>query len=505
MPPPTVVAYDVGTSGVKAVVLDERGRVLVSHVETLGIETPRPGWVEQDIDALCGALGRASRRVMTSRGIDPAAVAVATVTAQMFSVVPVDRDGRAVRPMLSWLDQRSQAAAVEITKQAGTDDGYPIFDAVLSGKDIVPKIAWLRAHEPDPKTVWYLDCKEAIVARLSGAIAIDPCGASAYRLIDRATGTWDAAACTLAGIPVERLPPIRPATAIAGRLTREAAEATGLPIATPVIVGTGDVAASQIGAGAHGPGDAHLSLGTAAYLGITTDRSITDPRRRLGPLRHALPDRWIVWLETATGGGALSWLRRTLEVAAPGSVLEHERLDRLVEEAAGEMEDLLFAPWLTGERVPLFDDAIRGAFVGLALHHGPGHLARAVMEGVACQIATAFEYGLGYGVSPERVRAVGGGGMGATWTGIVADTLGRPLEIVADPQDAAARGVAACGFVGMGIASEVAEAVPTSVVRTVNPDPARSAAARARLARFRALHPALRTLADGPPPRSSRP
>lgn len=501
MPTATVVAYDVGTSGVKAVVLDDRARVLASHVETLEIQTPRPGWVEQDVDALCAALGRASRNVMTAREVDPAAITVATVTAQMFSVVPVDGDGRAVRPMLSWLDQRSHAAAAEITGRAGADDGYAIFDAVLSGKDIVPKIAWLRTHEPDSGTAWYLDCKEAIVARLTGAVAIDPCGASAYRLIGHASGDWDAAACALAGIPPERLPPILPATAIAGRLTREAAEATGLPIGTPVIVGTGDVAASQIGAGAHGPGDAHLSLGTAAYLGITTRTHVADPRRRLGPLRHALPDRWILWLETATGGGALSWLRRTLEAASPGSRLDHTRLDRLVDEAADGMEDLLFAPWLTGERVPLFDDAIRGAFVGLALHHGPGHLARAVMEGVACQIATAFDYGLGYGVAPDRVRAVGGGGMGAMWTGIVADTLGRPLEIVAEPQDAAGRGVAACGFLAMGLASDVGAAVPTSVVRTVVPDPARSEVARARLARFRALHPALEQLgrgADGP-------
>jgi xylulokinase len=170
-----------------------------------------------------------------------------------------------------------------------------------------------------------------------------------------------------------------------------------------------------------------------------------------------------------------------------------------VEAVADEMEDLLFAPWLTGERVPLFDDAARAAFVGLALHHGPAHLVRAVMEGVACQIAWAFEYAAGYGVEPRLIRAVGGGSIGSAWTRIIAETLGRPLEIVADPQDAAARGAAACALVGAGLASDLRTAVPARVERTVVPDAARVGAARRRLDRFRCLYPSLRPSWSGDP------
>lgn len=505
---PIVVAYDVGTSGVKAVVVDGEGSVLASHVEGYGLLTPRPGWVEQDLDTILAALGTASRAVLAAPGVAADCVASVGLTAQMFSVVPVDADGRAVRPMLSWLDQRSEIEANAITGRAGADSGYGIFDAVLTAKDIVPKIAWLQAHDDDRSTAWYLDCKEAVVARLTGTAAIDPCGASAFRLVDRVSGGWDAAACAAAGVAIARLPPILPAAAVGGWITSEAAALTGLVAGTPVVVGAGDVPAGQIGAGAVRDGDAHLSIGTAAYFGITTGQHARDPEGRLGPLRDIVPGQWILWLETATGGGALAWFRRQVaglrvgggrvsgRADADAALPDHETIDRAVAAVADEMDGLLFAPWLTGERVPLFDDAVRGAFLGLALHHGGPHLARAVMEGVACQIATTLDYGRAYGLRPDSIRTVGGGGIGEVWTAIIADTLDLPLEIVAEPQDAAARGAAACALVGAGIAADVATAVPAPVERTVRPDPAGASAARERLGRFRELHGILRTIAE---------
>jgi xylulokinase len=501
MNPPVVVAYDVGTSGVKAVVVDAVGRLLGSSVRTYGLDTPRRGWAEQDVEVILTELGRASREVLAEVGIGAGGVAGVAVTAQMFSLVPVDLEGRALRPMLSWLDQRAAAEAEELRRRCGPDDGYSAFDAILTAKDIAPRIGWLIRHEPDvdARTAWYLDCKEAIVARLTGSIAIDPSGASAFRMVEPGTGSWDADRCRLAGIDCARLAPIRPADAVVGALTAEAARLTGLPVGTPVVTGAGDVPASQIGAGATRPGDIHLSLGTAVYFGILMDRPRPDPERRLGPLAHVVPGEWLLWLEIATGGAALSWLDRQLAgLADDRTERDYDATDRAVDDVVDEMEGLLFAPWLTGERVPLFDDHARAAFVGLALHHGPAHLVRAVMEGVACQIAWAYEYGLAYGVSPGTIRAVGGGSIGSTWTRIIAETLGRPIEIVADPQDAAARGAAACALVGLGLADDLRTAVPARIERVVVPSPGRVEAGRARLERFRGLHGALRASASEP-------
>lgn len=512
MSSPVVVAYDVGTSGVKAVIVDAAGRVLGSSVRTYGIETPRAGWVEQDVERILAELGMASRDVLGAVGVEPGDIAGVGLTAQMFSVVPVDGAGRALRPMLSWLDTRASGQAAELERRIGPDRQYALFDALLTAKDIVPRIQWLRTHEPglDDRVAWYLDCKETVIARLTGAVAIDPAGASAFRLTNPVSAAWDRERCAAAGVPIERLPPIHEATAVVGWLTAEAAALTGLPAGTPVVAGAGDVPASQIGSGALGPGETHLSLGTAVYFGITADRRVADPGRRLGPLAHVVPGRWLLWLEIATGGAALAWLDRQLTgVGSSEQQRDHAAIERAVTDAAGEMDGLLFAPWLTGERVPLFDDAARAAFVGLALHHGPAHLTRAVMEGVAGQIASAYDYGAAYGLELGPIRAVGGGSIGSAWTAIIAETLGRPLEIVADPQDAGARGAAACALVGVGIAASLAGAVPARIERTVVPDVDRVADARRRLERFRGLYPALRPFSRTPdgatdPPGSDR-
>src|SRR4029079_18261836 len=167
-----------------------------------------------------------------------------------------------------------------------------------------------ETHQPDiaRRTAWYLDCKEAVVARLTGIAAIDPTGASAFRLVDPETGGWDPDRCRLAETPIDKLPPIIGATEGVGYLTRARAEATGLRAGTPVACGAGDVPASQIGACAVGIGDVHLSLGTAVYFGILSDTRLEDPGRRLGPLRHIAPPGWLLWLEIATGGGGPSWV-----------------------------------------------------------------------------------------------------------------------------------------------------------------------------------------------------
>jgi sugar (pentulose or hexulose) kinase len=224
---------------------------------------------------------------------------------------------------------------------------------------------------------------------------------------------------------------------------------------------------------------------------------VLDPAGQLGVLGHVAPDRWILWLEVATGGGALSWLLRLLDAPdadEPGASTLAD-LDRLVAEADPGMDGLLFAPWLSGERVPVFDDRLRGAFVGLALGHRRGHLVRAVMEGVAYQMRWALDYADGYGVSVDEIRAVGGGTIGTAWTQIVADTLGRPMLSMASPQDATARGAAACAIVGLGLEPDLEFARETAIVERMHrPDLDRMASADRAFGRYRRLYDALQPL-----------
>jgi xylulokinase len=490
-----VLAFDVGTSGVKAVLVDPERGIVASAGRGYGLSTPAPGWVDQDGLAIRASMGRASRELLRDRDVRVEAV---SVTAQMFSLQPVDAALEPVGPMLSWLDQRAAVIAGDLARRVPPEEQARLLGSRITAKDIVPRALWLRAESPEraARTAWLLDCKEAVVAWLCGAAVIDPSGASAWRLTDATGTTWDRGACALVGVDPGLLPPIAPATSIAGGLTAQAARALGVAAGTPVMVGAGDVPASQLGAGAVGPGRAHLSLGTAAYLGIDAEPGMRDPAGNLGTLAHAVPGRALVWLEIATGGGALAWVGRVLAPAGSRG-MPAARLERIASQVAGETDDLLFAPWLSGERVPLFDDSARGAFVGLGLRHGPGHLARAVMEGVAFQIRWALAYGMDYGITPAGIRVVGGGGVGSVWLGIIADTLGRELEIVAAPQDAAALGAAAVGFVGLGWwdgLERVAELV--RVERVVRPDPARIPARDRLYPLFQRLHPALAAVND---------
>ncbi len=490
MPTRAVLAFDVGTSGVKAVLADPDRGVLASVGRAYGLLTPAPGWVDQDTLAIRAAMGRASRALLRAVDAD-ASVEAVVVTAQMFSLQPVDEAGEPVGPMLSWLDQRSAGAAEELASRVSQDEQARRLGSRITAKDIVARALWLRAEDADrdTRTAWLLDCKEAIVAWLSSAMVTDPSGASAWRVANRAGTAWDADACDLVGVDRARLPRIAPATSVAGTLTPRAARALGVAAGTPVLVGAGDVPASQLGAGAVGPGRTHLSLGTAAYLGIDADADTRDASGALGPLAHVLPGRCLVWLEIATGGGALAWARRAL--GGP-NVLSSGHLERLAARVPGETDDLLFAPWLSGERVPLFDDAARGAFVGLGLRHGAAHLARAVMEGVAFQVRWALAYSAGYGIEPTTIRVVGGGGVGSVWLGIIADTLGRRLEVVAAPQDAAALGAAAIAFRGLGWWDDLRRVERLVLVeRVVEPDPARTAGRDRLYPLFQQLHGAL--------------
>ncbi|HET7028247.1 MAG TPA: FGGY family carbohydrate kinase [Candidatus Limnocylindrales bacterium] len=493
----TVLAWDIGTSGVKAVVVGRDGRIVRSARRDYQLVTGEDGAVHQDLDEIERAIEAATLELFGAGGASAGDVEAIGLTAQMFDLAPVDAAGGQTIPMLSWLDQRAVREAEALAHRLDRRAQTRLFGSIITAKDVVPKIEWLRDRRPDAwdRTRWLLDCKEAIVLRLTGRAVIDPAGALAFRLYDPIERRWSAEACAAAGVPIERLPAVEPATAIAGQLQPSVARRLGLRSGIPVVVGTGDVPASQLGAGATDPGDAHVSLGTAVYFGVTVDQPVADPAGQLGVIGHADPRHWILWLEVATGGGALSWLLRALGDGSDPSAAELARLDAEVGAVVDEMDDLVFAPWLSGERVPVFDDRVRGAFVGLGLRHRRGHLLRALMEGVAYQMRWALEYGAAFGTPIGEVRGVGGGFIGAAWTQIIADVLDRPIASIRQPQDAAAVGAAACALVGIGAQRDlrfVRDIV--AVERTFVPDPERRGRLDAGFERFRRLYAALAPL-----------
>ena len=486
------LALDVGTSGVKVVLASGKGALLASSYRAYPLVMHADGSVEQDLDEIFEALVVAAVELLA--GHPEQVVAGVAVTAQMFNIVAVDEAGVPLAPMISWLDQRCEGQSEALQERLPPRLQFERFGSVLTAKDIVPKILWLAQNRPElyDRARWLLDCKEAIVMRLTGNAVTDHAGASAFRLYDPRARAWDIEACRLVGVDPDKLPPIARATDVAGTLSPEVTRLIGLPSGIPVYVGAGDVPASQLGSGAVRRGEAHLSLGTAAYFGLLLDEPLGDPNGRLGVLAHANPDQSILWLETATGGAALAWVLRLVGIDTAG-VVDYERVEQLVDDAEDGMGGLICGPWLSGERVPVFDDSVRAAFSGLALHHGPGHLIRAVMEGVAFQMRWALEYGVDYGQEVSKVRVVGGGILGRGWSHIIADILGHPLELIADPQEAAAVGAAACAIVGSGAQPGfdfLADSV--TVERTCQPDPSTASTYAQRYERFTGLYHQLR-------------
>jgi xylulokinase len=457
-----VLAHDTGTAGDKAVLTDLSGRILHASYQPYPVLYPRPEWAEQDPETLWQAVAGTTRQVIGAAGVDPKEILGVGISAQMFNLLPVDEEGRPVMPMLSWLDVRSTTQADRLLQGDLPSFLFQHTGNIPTAKDVIPKILWLKEERPDlwARTARLLDCKEYILHRLTGRFATDHHGASVYFLFDPHRRTWSAPVCGALGIPIEMLPPAYPCTAVIGEVTPEAARETGLAPGTPVVACAGDVAVAQSGSGANAPGKAHLCVGTATWVGVSSTVFTNDPAKPFWALSHIDPDKWIIAGEMETGGGALMWFRDAFcqaeaEEAKRRGISTYDLLGQMAGAVPPGSEKLLFAPWLSGERAPVLDHYARGAFAGLSMGHTKGHLARAVMEGVAYHIRWIIEAMEAIGLRVTSVHAIGGGSTSLVWTQIISDVTGQTLRVVEHPLEAGAIGAALTVAVGMGIYSSM--------------------------------------------------
>ena len=453
-----ILAHDTGTGGNKAVLCDLKGKVVHSVYRPYGVTYPHPEWVEQDPDELWDAVAATSRQVIRESGVDPADILGVGVSAQMWNTLPVDEKGKPLTPMLSWLDLRSIKQAERVT-----EDDMPAFlfkhtGNIPTAKDSITKILWLKEERPKVwnKTAYVLDCKEYILFKLTGKIAIDWVGASVYFLFDPYTKKWSEEVCQKLGIPIEKLPPAFPCTEVIGEITPEAAKLTGLKTGTPVVICAGDVAVAQSGAGANREGKVHLCIGTATWIGVSTSTFLNDPIKPFWGLNHIDPKKYIIAGEMETGGGALMWFRDVLcqeekRLAAEKGKSSYD----LISAAAGSIspgsDKLVFLPWLSGERAPVLDHYARGGFIGLKMSHNKGHMARAVMEGVAYHLRWICEAMEKIGFQIDGFNGIGGGCNSKVWVQIISDVTGRPMRVVKNHLEAGAAGAALTVAVGLGI------------------------------------------------------
>ena len=487
------LGIDVGTSAVKATLVDERGRVAGTASQALPLATPRPGWAEQKPrDWWAGAAGAVKKALRAAKG--PASrVAGVGLSGQMHSSVFLDAKNAVIRPALLWCDGRTTEECREITARVGEEQlARWVANPALEGFTL-PKVLWLRNHEPAAfaRLAKVVLAKDYVRFRLTGGLATEPSDASATLMYDTANRRWSEPLLRALDLDPALLPEVGGSAEVLGAVTREAAALTGLVAGTPVVGGGADNACGAVGVGLVAPGEAVSSWGTSGTVLTPTAEPRVDPALRAHTFCHVVPDTWYLMGVMLTAGGAFSWFARELarDVRRDVELTLNREAARVPPGALG----LTFLPYLQGERTPHRDAAARGAFVGLSLAHDRAHLSRAVVEGIAFGLRDSLEILRGLSPALDRVLVTGGGAKSAFVRRLQADVYGLPVVRV-NREEGPAYGAALLAAVGVGAFPDLATACARTLKRlpAEAPDRARHEAYAAPYARFRSLYPALR-------------
>ncbi|MDQ3654829.1 MAG: FGGY family carbohydrate kinase [Chloroflexota bacterium] len=430
-----MLAIDLGTSSVKTLILSRRGTILGRGQASYSTSHPRPGFDEQHVDDWLQAIIAATASARRFAAL--ATIQAIAITGQMHGTVMLDRDGMPLHPAIIWSDRRASDLLPAIQTRQGpslpTTIGGPLGTGYLA-----LSMAWIRKHRPH---LWN-EVAHAILPTdlvgflLTGILATDPSNAVSTGLLNAGTGTWDESLLTAFAIPIEWLPQLVPSGSQVGPLAPEAAEALDLPPGLPVIQAGGDAPVAAIGGGVFTGADAMITMSTGAQVIRPTVRYSPEPEGRWHTWPAALPpdvtgDRWLSVGATLNAGRAIDWIHRTL---APGTSLTD--VLELAQSVPAGAANLLFLPYLAGERSPLLDPDARGAFIGLSDSHGPEHMVRAVLEGIALSLADTLDRMTPNTDRPDQI-VVGGGGASREMRQIVANVIGVPLAIPPTPESSA--------------------------------------------------------------------
>lgn len=477
-----LLGLDVGTTGVKTLLVKDSGDVVASATSEYPMQTPKPLWAEQAPEDWWSATKLSIRGVLSQAAVKPEDVKGIGLTGQMHGLVMVDKNREVLRPCIMWNDQRTGAECEAITKKVGLRrlmelTGNPVFPGFTA-----PKILWVRENEPQVfrRASHVLLPKDYIRLRLTGEFATDVSDASGTSLLNVRERRWCEEILTALDIPIEWMPGLHESTEITGQVARKVTEETGLRPGTPVVAGGGDQAAGAVGNGIVSLGVVSVTLGTSGVVFAHTDQVAVEKEGRLHAFCHAVPNAWHVMGVTLAAGGSFRWFRDTLGDSERGRALQsgvdpYEILTEEAERAPAGSEGLIFLPYLTGERTPYADPSAKGAFVGLTVRHSRAHVIRSVLEGVAFSLRDCLELIQALGLRIDEIRISGGGARSLLWRQILADVFGNELTVLSSTEGAPF-GAALLAGVGTGVYQTVAEACKDTVkvAARIEPDASRA-------------------------------
>jgi xylulokinase len=469
-----LLGIDVGTSGVKAMLVASTGEVKAHSTHSYPLSSPQNGWFEQNPDDWWEATVLSVREVLQAAAVPPAEVRGIGLSGQYHGLVILGDGGKVLRPSIIWNDQRTAAQSARIQEKAGADRlsricatrGAPYFTAC--------KLEWVKEHEPriyDQVRTLMLP-KDYIRYRLTGERCTDVTDASGTLFLDVAKRKWSEEMARILEVDPAWLPRVVESAAVSGTVCAGAAELTGLHPGTPVAGGAGDQAAAAVGIGVVAEGILTLSVGTSGVIYGAADRLVTDAEGRFDTFCHAVPGTWCVLACINSATASYQWYQDRL---AEAEKLEAQKSGRTVYdvlegEAAGVpagSDRLIFLPYLAGERHPHTDTAARGVFFGLHSGHTRAHLVRAILEGVAFSFRDCLEAMKHNRIRVEEIRATGGGTQSALWTRILASALGQPVVTMGALAGGASFGAAILG----GVCAGEFAGVPEACAALVHPGP----------------------------------
>ncbi len=487
-----ILAYDFGTSGVKAALVDFEGTLLGYEEEGYPLISEAVGYAEQDPDQYWDAVCKATKAVLAKVGVPGEEVVGMSFGTQGMGIIPVDEDGNVLYNNITWVDSRAREQADRMNAKAGEN--------IIDASDVLPKIMWHKQYRPEvyDKAKYILGCTGYLNMKATGKMTTDYTDGQGLYANDEAVEKMFYGMYDLAELDTAKVPPLIPTGGYVGNLTEQAAEELGVTTKVEVYMGAVDVTVAAVGAACCKEGDVHLYLGTSGwitamigphYLANTCTGIYQLPGLDINNLIYGgcvqsacLAFNWTIdnfyrKEKEELGGGVFDLIEKDLENIPPGS------------------NGIIASPWLMGERCPIMDEKTKGVFIGVSNLTDRADLVNAMQESIGYSLRMQMDYYKNdTGKWPEKIGSIGGGSLSDHWMQMMADIMGTPVYRPANCRHSGAIGAAAIVAVGMGRVgvNEVDQFV--QVERTFEPDPERVAIYNEKYETWKKLYPALKDL-----------
>lgn len=467
-----LIGIDVGTSGTKGVLFDEKLNIINTSIKEYPLYQPKNGWAEQNPKDWSDASIYVLKDILENSGVDKEDIKGIGLSGQMHGLVMLDGDNEVIRPAIIWADQRTGRECEEITRKVGEKKLIEITaNPALTGFT-ASKILWIKNNEPEN----YKRCEHILLPKdyvrfiLTGIYATDVSDASGMQLLDVPNRRWSDEILDILEIDKEKLAKVYESPEVTGKIQKSIASITGLSEETIVVAGAGDNAAAAVGTGVVKDGSAFTTIGTSGVVYAHTSEVKIDLEGRVHTFCCAVPNSWHLMGVTQAAGLSLKWFRDNI-YDGKGEKSSYDEINEEIEKIEIGSEKIIYLPYLMGERTPHLDPDARGVFFGLSAKHGKSEMARAVMEGIAFSLKDSYDIVNNMGIDIDEMMITGGGSKSQVLKKILADLYDCDINTI-ESKEGASLGAAILAGVGAGIFPSVEEACEKNIKieEKINPD-----------------------------------